>query len=268
LVKVLKYEPFPVNAGDYFDLWVKVQNIGQNDALNAKFTLAPEYPFSSNDSLTREYGLIAGAINAYKVNQDSDASQVILKYRLKVADDAKEGISNVKLMMNTNSNDASIASETVDLPIEIAKTKTTFDVSVHDMSSQETSFVVTNVGDEDAKTVSIRIADQNDVTLLSGAEPALLGDLNKGDFTIAHIKAVPKKGVNALTLDVSYTDSSGVRSLFEKKVSVSGTLLDSVYVQDTSGDYQKWVYGIVGLITGIFLVLIIILIRQKRKAAK
>ena len=82
-VQVLKYEPYPVNAGDWFDMWVKVQNVGQADAKNVVFTLQPAYPFSSDDALVRNYGIIFGTINAYSVDQKNSANEVILKYRVK-----------------------------------------------------------------------------------------------------------------------------------------------------------------------------------------
>ena len=59
-----------------------MQNIGQANARNAEFELQPSYPFSSNDSLIRDYGVIYGSVDAYKVDSTYDASQVILKYRV------------------------------------------------------------------------------------------------------------------------------------------------------------------------------------------
>ena len=44
VVQTLKYEPYPVAAGSWFDVWVKVQNVGQADAKNAEFELVPEFP--------------------------------------------------------------------------------------------------------------------------------------------------------------------------------------------------------------------------------
>ena len=97
IVRELKYEPYPVTAGEYFDVYIKVQNIGSNDAKDVEFKLIPEEPFSSSDSLIRDYGTIYGATNAYMFSKDYDASQVVLKYRVKTASDSKEGISNLKL---------------------------------------------------------------------------------------------------------------------------------------------------------------------------
>lgn len=121
IVTVLKYAPYPVNSGDWFDLWIKVQNIGEQDAAHAVFELQPEYPFSSSDVLIRDYGLLFGKTNALKVDQTYDSSQVILKYRVKAADNAPSGTSNIKFITKTNGN---LSSGVVNnLPIEIFSTK-------------------------------------------------------------------------------------------------------------------------------------------------
>lgn len=115
-VSVLKYNPYPVSSGEWFDLWVKVQNIGESDANNARFELQPSYPFSSNDSLVRDYGLIYGRLNSFKVDQTYDSSQVILKYRVYVEKNAPSGSSDLKFL---TSIDGGISSLTFNLPIEV-----------------------------------------------------------------------------------------------------------------------------------------------------
>ena len=120
VVQVLKYDPFPVNSGEGFNLWVKVQNTGEQDANHAVFTLVADYPFSSNDSLVRTYGLIYGRANAYKVDQTYDSSQVILKYRVNTATDAPSGASKLQLKMSADS----MSSVVFDLPIEIYSVNT------------------------------------------------------------------------------------------------------------------------------------------------
>jgi hypothetical protein len=42
----LKYEPYPVNPGEYFDLWVSAQYVGNTGSAGITFTLNPSYPFS------------------------------------------------------------------------------------------------------------------------------------------------------------------------------------------------------------------------------
>jgi hypothetical protein len=167
-VSVLKSDPYPVSAGNWFDLWIKVQNIGQNDAPDAVFTLQPEYPYTSSDNLTRDYGTVFGTANAYKVNQGTDAAEVVLKYRVYVADNAPDGVSNLKLQIKTDGDNTDSFTTVSELPIEV---------------------------------YTVKSASSN----------------------------------------VSYsTESSSV----------------------------KWYYGLIGLITGIFLVTIFVLIRQKMRAPR
>ena len=119
VVQVLRYEKYPVTSGDSFTLWVKVQNIGQESAPDAVFTLQPEYPFSSEDSLVREYGIIDGTMEAYKVDQTYDSTNVILKYIVKVAEDTPTGTYNLKFTASPNKKDSSTIGITKNLPIEI-----------------------------------------------------------------------------------------------------------------------------------------------------
>jgi len=272
----LKYEPYPVNDGDWFDIWIKVQNIGQEDAKDATFELKPEFPFSSNDSLIRNYGLIYGSKSAFNFDQKMDSSQVILKYRVKVADNAKEGISNLKLLAGANGNQSATKLQ-IDLPIEIKKTKTELDVSLRDITDQGISFVVSNIGDNVAKAVDLSVGNivvggnpasdlsigqQDALKYLSGYEPSSLGNLEPGDFVIANQK-ISVSG-QSVTVEVSYTDLAGVRSIFEKTVRLDNLVLPSHPVQETKKTYPNWVYLSIGFLAGCFLVILIGILRRKK----
>ena len=119
VVTVLKYDSYPVVAGDWFDLWVKVQNIGQKSANNLTITLKTNYPFSSNDTLVKNYGILYGTLSAYKVDQTYDATQVVLKYRVKTEANAPTGVSNLTLVISPDSSNSYAASVEKDIPVEI-----------------------------------------------------------------------------------------------------------------------------------------------------
>jgi hypothetical protein len=77
-VSVLKYEPFPVGPGEYFDLWLQVENKGRLDAKNVKFMIQPRYPFflDPNEDANRTIdGILShsGAVVHYKVRVDENA---------------------------------------------------------------------------------------------------------------------------------------------------------------------------------------------------
>ena len=268
-VQTLKYEPYPINAGDTFDLWVKIQNIGQSDAKNAYFKLSDSYPFSSDDRV-REFGIIPGTISAYSLKQSGDinieANQVLMKFRVKVANDAPEGENIIKLEGTTNKDSGSTISYS--LPITIKETKTDFEVKVHGINPQETSFVITNIGKNTAGTVLVDIKDQDGITILPGAEPNSLGDIKSGDFTVSHLKIVPKEGTKSLKIEISYTDTAGIRNKIEKEIALDKYQLENVCIKGADKTYLYWVYGSIGFLTGAFIVILVVLKIQKKKTAK
>ncbi len=287
VVGVLKYDPYPVNAGDWFDLWVKVQNIGQNDATNARFELVPEYPFSSDDVLIRDYGLIYGTAGAYKVDQTADSSQVILKYRVKVAESAPSGESNLKLSITSNKNSG--FSTTVNLPIEIAKTKTDFDVVMQDSTSQGMSFAISNIGKNDASAVTVSIEPSASITA-TGPSSSIIGNLAKGDFTTVTFQVSQNNrtrmnqtafgssggyanrnqtmpsgyrnstsnmsfgNLNEARVLISYTDVAGVRNSVEKIVPISSgsaSSRTSLTNRTTTTSVPSYAYVIIGIVLGV-----------------
>ena len=264
IVKVLKYEPYPVNAGDWFDLWIKVENIGQNDASGATFELSPQYPFSSNDSLIQEYGTLLGVAGAYKVGMESDANQVILKYRVKVADNAPDGISDIKFITHFDSSAGSGVDLRYDLPISIEKTKTDFDIVMQDITPTGTSFMITNIGQNMAHAVTLTLED-TDNTLSLGTESIVIGDLDKGDFTISHLNAIPKDNVKSLSLKISYTDDSGIRNTQTKEIQInSPTNINAICQDSSASSYSNIIIGSVGFVIGAFVIFLLFFFLKKK----
>ena len=253
-VQTLKYEPYPVNAGDWFDLWVKVQNIGTDDAENARFELLMDYPFSSNDTLVREFGLVPGVSTAWKHKQTGDkdiqANQVIMKFRVKVADNAPEGESLIKLQTSAEGNGFDL---TYSLPIEVAKTKTSFDIVMQDSTSQGTSFAIANVGDKDSTAVTFTIPEQDNVEV-TGPSSSIIGNLEEGDFTTVTFKILPNENLNELKIELAYTDSAGIRNIVNKIIPVS---IDPTFGQEKTQDSRGFSFSIilwliVGAVLGVF----------------
>jgi len=270
VVQELKYEPYPVNPGDWFDFWVKVQNIGQSDAQNAEFRLLLDYPFESGGLLVRDYGVIPGMVTAYQNEQSGDvdvqANQVIMKFRIKVADNAPEGENVIKLQATANPGYADAF--TYSLPIEIGKTKTDFDVIMQDSTSQGTSFSIANIGDNDATAVKVSIEPQGNLNL-TGIRSSILGNLDKGDFTTVTFQVSPNRNIHELKMQISYTDIAGVRNIIEKNVSistggVSSSLGQSGAGRSSSSSLTKYIYLVIGIILGILIVFGYKKIRRKK----
>jgi hypothetical protein len=264
VVQVLKYDPYPVNAGDWFDLWIKVQNIGQNSAPNVRFALVPGYPFSSNDTLVRDYGIIYGTAGAYNVNQGVDASQVILKYRVKVENSAPEGTSNINFKINANALDPTSLDVQNNLPISIGKTKTDFDVVMQDSTSQGTSFAIANIGENTATAVTVRLKADPGVKI-TGAQSSIVGNLAQGDFTTITFQIKPNTELQNVVIEIDYTDTVGVRNTIEKTVPVviNPNFGQTATTSRSSSGLAWYLYVIVGIIIGVLLVFVYRKIRKR-----
>lgn len=80
-INSLKYEPYPAEAGNYFKVWIKVENFGNEKTDSASFILDPQFPFSldSNEDAERNIG------------QLDVAEEVVLEYLVRVDHNAIQG---------------------------------------------------------------------------------------------------------------------------------------------------------------------------------
>ena len=254
VVQTLKYEPFPVVPGEWFDVWVKAQNIGQDDAQNARFELLPEYPFSSNDSssLIKEFGLVPGTATAFKDKQLNDKgldeNQVVMKFRVRAADNAPAGKSILQTKMSSDENSVGFV---YDLPIEIEKSDIDFESVMQSSNSLSTSFTIGNIGDNVANTVTVKI--NPDEWNLNGDVLYNIGNLDAGDFSRFTIQGSPKGNMENVNLEISYTDIAGTRREITKTVPV---LPSSANASSSNLDepYLKWIFALVGVFVGILIV--------------
>lgn len=79
-VSVARYEPFPAEAGQFVDVWLKVENLGSGTSNDVTLELLPKFPFSleSGDTV-QELGPVASG------------SALLVKYRVKVDEKATSG---------------------------------------------------------------------------------------------------------------------------------------------------------------------------------
>jgi hypothetical protein len=128
---------------------------------------------------------------------------------------------------------------------------TNFDVTVSDSTTSQVSFYVANTGNNPAYSVAVRIPEQEKF-VVQGSTSSIVGDLDKGDYTIVTFQVVPASasfgvpGVvqedqagqgasneqqrtrpasprntsqsNALLVAIDYTDATGVRQTVTKTV--------------------------------------------------
>lgn len=98
---------------------------------------------------------------------------------------------------------------------------TDFDVAYSGTTNGEASFSISNIGSVSASSVTVKIPEQNGWKV-SGSNSAIIGNLNKGDYTIASF-TLTKTDVKMSTIDIEidYTDSRGERGSIIKEVTIS-----------------------------------------------
>ncbi len=119
---------------------------------------------------------------------------------------------------------------------------TDFDVAFSDNANGQISFSVANIGSNPANSVSVVIPDQPGWSV-SGSNSVIIGNLNKGDYTVASFKL--QSSINNMTsqnragrnntnfqgrsmqrnsssdtvlMQIAYTDTRGERTVVEKQV--------------------------------------------------
>jgi len=177
---------------------------------------------------------------------------------------------------------------------------TDFDVAFSDSSTGATSFTIANTGSNPASSVSVVVPDQSNWRV-TGTNSMIIGNLNKGDYTVASFKlqrasigsfnpsTAPgtsgasgsnaarnfsngrnftgrsmNQSSNALTLQIVYTDTLGVRETVEKTVQIlssqnstsagagaSGFNRGSVRQQSFFAKYMWYIIVVVVLAGGI-----------------
>jgi hypothetical protein len=89
-VGMAKYDPAPAQAGDFVTVWFDVTNRGNQFAENVSFELVAKYPFSLPDNNPVQKIDFLGGLSFKR-----------LEYRMIIAKDAPDGISEIEVNYNT-----------------------------------------------------------------------------------------------------------------------------------------------------------------------
>lgn len=117
---------------------------------------------------------------------------------------------------------------------------TDFDVAFSESANGETSFSVANIGSNPAYSVSVIIPEQRSWRV-SGSNSVIIGNLNKGDYTVASYKLQSSMGTmtSQNRTAISNTNLQGrsmQRSMNSSMNSSSDTVLMQISYTDTMGE--------------------------------
>jgi hypothetical protein len=277
-IKSLKYEPYPVNPGEYFDFWVSVQYT-KNLGSAISFELKPEFPFSldSNESAVISY---SGA---------TYSPSIVLHYKIRVDKNAVEGTNQLKLDYTIYTINGVTYTQSFD--IEVENSMTNFDAVIQDVSGSDVSIAIANVGKYAANSVVVRIPEQDSFTA-STIDGQMVGNLESGDYTIVSFTLSQKMSAmttppsrnssgnfqpgasetnSTLNFDVYYTDNIGVRRVVNMQLPLTLTSSNSSAFgtgnfpgRKTKSSWSAW-YTVL-IIAGVLLIAGFILYKKSKKA--
>ncbi len=203
----LKYEPYPVNTGEYFEVWFEAI-LGDNDY--AKFELIEEFPFSldSNEEAVRVY-------------EDVANREVVMRYKVRVDKDAVEGNNELKLKYTSNKYSDSFVIKHFDISVD--QVQTSFDAVIQEIADSEVSIAIANAGKNTANSVVVRIPEQEGFKA-TGTDGQMVGNLDAGDYSIVSFSLIPlaqgDSQKKSLKFDVHYTDTIGERRVVNMETSL------------------------------------------------
>jgi len=217
----LRYEPYPVKPGDYFDLWLEVQNTGEDPAEDFIITFVENYPFflDPSEKPLREVAFIDGK------------QVVVFKYKVRVDERAVEEDAELKVRFKhggiaweTQSFDISI--ETVS-PVFYIETSTEPD-RLKQGKVGKLNFKLTNSLTSVMRDITLKLdLDDLPFTPVGSSVERKIGSIASNSFgkTDFDIMPSPKaaSGVYKIPLTVTYYDKSGAQYT---KEDIVGVLVD------------------------------------------
>lgn len=184
--------------------------------------------------------------------------------------------------------------------------ETDFDVAFSESSAGSTSFTIANIGSNPAYSVSVIIPRQ-DGWRVSGSNTVIIGNLDKGDYTVASFtlqsggsattrtfdkdprtmteeeraefmkQRQAEGGFNIVKVQIDYTDTMGRRDTVEKEVQVSAqtsvmTTEDGQYIMPGSRGFQRnqpsFFSKYTWYIIGLVILIIAFFVHRKYKKEK
>jgi hypothetical protein len=253
--------PSPANPGEYVDILFKIENRGTNISPNTTVELIPEYPFSLNPGVSSVQNL--GTVNALQIGNDA----FLVRYKLRVDDDAVNGDNEIKLKYFEG--DGSVFNLAT-FNVSVSNSRTDFDVIAQD----STTLAIANTGNNTASAVIVRIPQQQNFRV-NGTSATIIGNLNAGDYTLTTFQIASVRSSNSsiesnLTVEISYTDTLGIRRTVQN--SIPFEFGSSGFGNVTGGFTQRgqtamsnglW-YIVIGVV-GIVIVVAFIKFRTRKK---
>ncbi len=232
-VSVDNYYPSPVEAGDYFDVWLSITNSDGIDPGSFYLQFKESYPFSLNPGQEDTKTITnLGNVESTKVN-------------FKIRTDAAAAEGDNQLYFQYKTCPGCTWTE-IGIPITVVEVQTGFDIVLQEVNEEGVYFAIANIGKNTANAVTVRIPEQ-DYFQTKMISASIIGNLESGDYTLVSFEILPKdtnsltkeETKQDLTIQIDYTDVYGARRSVFKNVELDTKYLTSSLSAEDLQDLQE-----------------------------
>lgn len=208
-VQVIYVDKTVIVPGQETPITFTINNVGKSELKNMQFTWE-----NKNGILLPVSGTAGRYIDSLGVGQS-----VNLTYMVIASTTANADLYPLQLTLTYDNPSGNTSSFSTVAGIYIGG-ETNFDVSFGGNNNGMISLNIANTGSNPATAVSVIIPKQ-DSWKVTGAKTAMVGSLNKGDYTIASFSLIQSGKPAPLIVNVDYTSTKGDRVSKEFSVDVN-----------------------------------------------
>lgn len=223
-LQVTSIQPDTLNAGETSTLNFNLFNEG-NDAIN---NIILTWSTPNNEILP------LGLSNRQFISSLEGGTSLTIPVNVSASSSISPGVIPLTIQLTYHDKSGILQNITSTIGIKIGGT-TDFDVAVQQVSAGTVSLSIANIGVNPATSVAVSIPQQNNF-VVSGTTSSFLGTLNSGDFSVASFTISSRFSRtsnetsatnNMLSVEISYSDTSGARQVIQKEVSLQASSLQS-----------------------------------------
>jgi hypothetical protein len=227
-LEVSSVQPSTLSAGEITVLHFKLLNEGKDPINNIIMT----WSMPDNEILP------LGISNRQFITSIGGGSSLDIPVNVSVASTVTPGVYPLSVQLAYRDKSGMAQNFSSSIGIKIGG-MTDFDIGLQSYSAGTASLSIANIGVNPATSVSVSVPEQSNFAV-SGASSVFLGTLNAGDFSVASFQltsrfsrtvngggtsastSTPSGALsNGLTVEITYSDTSGARQTVQKQITLN-----------------------------------------------
>ncbi len=242
--------------------------------------------------------LPVGSDNTKYIKYLDVSEKTELSYEVIADSNAEPGLYKLLLSLKYDDSITGVEKEIATIAGVYVGGETDFDVAFSESSMGEYSFTIANIGCNPAYSVSVIVPEQKNWKV-SGSNSAIIGNLNKGDYTVASFslqqsgppssleqdskitderkanylsgnRTMPDDASNTIEIEIAYTDTMGERKTVKNVVSINANSETDAMSARLSragkvNPTQNAITTTHWIALGLGLIIVVVLYRRHRK---